>query len=291
MAESAAGGFNLGYESADHPSNDKAGEIVGSGAIADLVQRVVLNGEDADAVNALRSSVMRLSRRLKHQRVDESLSPTEMSVLGTLARCGTATPGELARKEHVQPPSMTRIVALLEAKGLVRQEPHPEDRRQKVVTQTEEAEAMLEESRSKRNAWLASLAAELDEEEWAKVRAAAPEVTSVGNGGATNDVAANGRTVPGPVRRAGSAGRVAPGLVRPAAPRAPARERSDPAARRGFGRVPGIGAEGVLAGRLRGGLHVGLIIDGCVAAPAEPVPIAAHNASWCGRAPSCRAAG
>lgn len=49
-------------------------------------------GDDAAAVNALRSAVMRLSRRLKHQRVDESLSPTEMSVLGTLARCGHATP-------------------------------------------------------------------------------------------------------------------------------------------------------------------------------------------------------
>ncbi len=106
------------------------------------------HGDDAAAVNALRSAVMRLSRRLKHQRVDESLSPTEMSVLGTLARCGSATPGELARKEHVQPPSMTRIVALLEAKGLVRLEPHPDDRRQKVVTQTERAEAMLEESRA-----------------------------------------------------------------------------------------------------------------------------------------------
>ena len=75
------------------------------------------HGDDAAAVNSLRSAVMRLSRRLKHQRVDESLSPTEMSVLGTLARCGSATPGELARKEHVQPPSMTRIVALLEAQG------------------------------------------------------------------------------------------------------------------------------------------------------------------------------
>ncbi|MCK7627538.1 MarR family transcriptional regulator [Streptomyces sp. RS10V-4] len=132
------------------------------------------NGADADAVNSLRSAVMRLSRRLKHQRVDESLSPTEMSVLGTLARCGRATPGELARKEHVQPPSMTRIVAMLEAKGLVRLEAHPEDRRQKVVTQTEQAEAMLEESRRKRNTWLAELAAGLDAEEWAKVRAAAP---------------------------------------------------------------------------------------------------------------------
>ncbi|MDT0410981.1 MULTISPECIES: MarR family winged helix-turn-helix transcriptional regulator [Streptomyces] len=131
-------------------------------------------GEDAAAVSALRSSVMRLSRRIKHQRVDESLSPTEMSVLGTLARCGSATPGELARKEHVQPPSMTRIVALLEAKGLVRLEPHPEDRRQKVVSPTGRAETMLAESRRKRNVWLAQLAAELDEDEWEKLRAAAP---------------------------------------------------------------------------------------------------------------------
>jgi DNA-binding MarR family transcriptional regulator len=97
-----------------------------------------------------------------------------MSVLGTLSLCGRATPGELARKEHVQPPSMTRIVALLEAKGLVRLEPHPEDRRQKVVTRTEQAEAMLEESRAKRNAFLSSLVENLDEDEWAKLRAAAP---------------------------------------------------------------------------------------------------------------------
>ncbi|UQA93586.1 MarR family winged helix-turn-helix transcriptional regulator [Streptomyces halobius] len=134
----------------------------------------LFSGDDAAAVSALRGAVMRLSRRLKNQRVDESLSPTEMSVLGTLARRGHATPGELARKEHVQPPSMTRIVAMLEAKGLVRLEPHPDDRRQKVVTQTEQAEAMLDESRRKRNAWLAELASGLDADEWAKLRAAAP---------------------------------------------------------------------------------------------------------------------
>jgi DNA-binding MarR family transcriptional regulator len=129
---------------------------------------------DAAAVNSLRTAVMRLSRRLKHQRVDESLSPTEMSVLGTLARCGSATPSELARKEHVQPPSMTRIVSMLEAKGLVRLEPHPDDRRQKTVTQTERAETMLAASREKRNAWLAELAGRLDEDEWERLRAAAP---------------------------------------------------------------------------------------------------------------------
>ena len=50
MAAAAADGFNLGYESKDHPSNDKAGEVVGSGAISEMVQRVILNGENADTV-------------------------------------------------------------------------------------------------------------------------------------------------------------------------------------------------------------------------------------------------
>ncbi|GAA2487827.1 MarR family winged helix-turn-helix transcriptional regulator [Streptomyces sp. NPDC059506] len=133
-----------------------------------------LSEDDLDAVNCLRSAVMRLSRRLKHQRVDESLSPTEMSVLSTLAGCGSATPGELARREHVQPPSMTRIVAMLESKDLVRRDPHPEDRRQVVVSQTEQAEAILEESRRKRNAWLAESVGGLDDDEWELLRRAAP---------------------------------------------------------------------------------------------------------------------
>jgi DNA-binding MarR family transcriptional regulator len=97
-----------------------------------------------------------------------------MAVLATLARCGSATPGELARKEHVQPPSMTRIVAMLEAKGLVHREPHPDDRRQVVVSRTEQADAMLAESRDKRNAWLAQLAEGLTDEERAVLRQAAP---------------------------------------------------------------------------------------------------------------------
>jgi DNA-binding MarR family transcriptional regulator len=133
-----------------------------------------LSESDAAAVSTLRSAVMRLSRRLRNQRVEESLTPTEMQVLATLARCGSASPGELARKEHVQPPSMTRIIAMLEEKGLVRREPHPDDRRQVVVSSTEQAESILDQSRAKRDAWLADLAGELSEEEWAVLRAAAP---------------------------------------------------------------------------------------------------------------------
>ncbi|MFI7276089.1 MarR family winged helix-turn-helix transcriptional regulator [Streptomyces sp. NPDC049879] len=130
--------------------------------------------EDAEAVNALRMGVLRLSRRLRHLSGDRTLGLAELSALGTLARCGPLAPGELARKEHVQPPSMTRIITLLQERGLIELTPHPDDRRQKLVAVTDQAEEVLEASRSRRNAWLADLAAELDEEEWAALREAAP---------------------------------------------------------------------------------------------------------------------
>ena len=50
MAKAAAGGFNLGYESPAHKPNPKANDIIAANTIAELVQRVVLNGEAASAV-------------------------------------------------------------------------------------------------------------------------------------------------------------------------------------------------------------------------------------------------
>lgn len=50
MSEAAANGFNLGWESAEHQPNTRAGEIVNSGVIAEMVQRVVLDDENVDVV-------------------------------------------------------------------------------------------------------------------------------------------------------------------------------------------------------------------------------------------------
>ncbi|KUF10870.1 hypothetical protein AVJ23_10560 [Pseudoponticoccus marisrubri] len=50
MSSAAANGFNLGWESTEHQPNTKAGEVVNSGVIAEMVQRVVLNDENVDAV-------------------------------------------------------------------------------------------------------------------------------------------------------------------------------------------------------------------------------------------------
>ena len=50
MSASAAAGHNLGWESPNHKPNVKAGAIVGSGVMAEMVQRIVLNNEDTTQV-------------------------------------------------------------------------------------------------------------------------------------------------------------------------------------------------------------------------------------------------
>jgi len=50
MSSAAASGNNLGWETTEHQPNAKAGEVVASNALAEMVQRVCLNDEDAGTV-------------------------------------------------------------------------------------------------------------------------------------------------------------------------------------------------------------------------------------------------
>jgi DNA-binding MarR family transcriptional regulator len=126
------------------------------------------------AVATLRASVLKLARRLRSQRPDDTLSPTQLSVLGVLVARGPMTPGDLARYEKVQPPSMTRVIASLEDRGLVVREQHTADRRQVVVSASEPAAAVVAESKRLGNAWLTDHVARLSEDELAALRAAVP---------------------------------------------------------------------------------------------------------------------
>ena len=63
MTLAAAQGHNLGFESPDHRPNVKAGEIIASNAIAEIVQRVVLSGENAKmSVQAAATRIERIMR-------------------------------------------------------------------------------------------------------------------------------------------------------------------------------------------------------------------------------------
>jgi DNA-binding MarR family transcriptional regulator len=134
----------------------------------------VLSSSDLELASALRMSVMRLARRLRAQRSDQSLTLSQLAALATLERHGPMTPGELAEHEKVQPPSMTRILGTLEEHGLVQRTPHPTDGRQQLVSITRQAVTMLRDDRRRRDAWLAKRLAELTAGERAALRAAAP---------------------------------------------------------------------------------------------------------------------
>ena len=105
-------------------------------------------------IATLRAAVLVLARRLRHQVAGDEISTTEGAVLGHLGRCGAMTPGQLARAEHIQPPSMTRVIELLERREFVRREPHPTDGRQILVTRTEAGDAFVQASKQVRSAWL-----------------------------------------------------------------------------------------------------------------------------------------
>ncbi|AAZ54279.1 regulatory protein, MarR [Thermobifida fusca YX] len=128
---------------------------------------------DASLAAALRMAVGRLARRLRAQRPDSSLSLGQGSALFTLARHGTMTPGALADHEKVQPPSMTRIIAALEERGLVRRRRHPDDGRQQLVEITEEGIQLVQADHQRREAWLTRQLAELSHEDKEVLRRAA----------------------------------------------------------------------------------------------------------------------
>ncbi|HTI27503.1 MAG TPA: MarR family transcriptional regulator [Kutzneria sp.] len=113
----------------------------------------------------LRLAVVRLNRRLRAQRTNSSVTLTQVSALSALRKCGPLTPGELAAKEGVQPPSMTRVIAALEDYGFVSRRPHPTDGRQAIVELTEPGTAYLRAEVSAREAWLDSRLAELDDDD------------------------------------------------------------------------------------------------------------------------------
>jgi DNA-binding MarR family transcriptional regulator len=129
---------------------------------------------DAELSSVLRMGVMRLARRLRLERSESGLTLTQMSALGTLNRHGPCTPGELAAYEKVQPPSMTRVLARLEERGLVARAAHPTDRRQVLVALTDVARAVLTEDRRRREAWLVAHLADLSAAEREALRVAIP---------------------------------------------------------------------------------------------------------------------
>ncbi|MTE11341.1 MarR family winged helix-turn-helix transcriptional regulator [Nocardia aurantiaca] len=99
-------------------------------------------------------AVVRLTRHLRGRRADAQISLTQLSALATLNREGAMTPGALAAKERVQPPSMTRVIASLSEMDLVERNPHPTDGRQIIVSLSNAGRALIADENQAREAWM-----------------------------------------------------------------------------------------------------------------------------------------
>jgi DNA-binding MarR family transcriptional regulator len=119
----------------------------------------------AQLATQLRDAITRLNRRVRQTRPVGDLTVTQLSALTSLELAGALSPRELADTERVQPPTMTRIVAKLEERGLVQRTPHPTDGRQVILSTTEAGRAVFAGFERARNEWLASRLAELTPDE------------------------------------------------------------------------------------------------------------------------------
>jgi DNA-binding MarR family transcriptional regulator len=108
---------------------------------------------DHELATRLRHAIARSARRLR-QEAGTGLSPSLTAALATVDRHGPLTPSELAARERVQRPTITRVVCRLEEAGLVTRAADPADRRSALITVTPAGRALLEAARTRKDAFL-----------------------------------------------------------------------------------------------------------------------------------------
>ncbi|WP_232664404.1 MarR family winged helix-turn-helix transcriptional regulator [Pseudonocardia sp. TRM90224] len=126
----------------------------------------------------LRLAVGRLNRRI---RIDghESIPPLQLSALVTVEQHGPLRLSELARREAVTAPTMSRVLAALDEQGLVVRATDPQDARGVLITLSDEGSRRLNEVRSHRTALVARRLLRLDAEQRRVLLAAMPALEAL----------------------------------------------------------------------------------------------------------------
>ncbi|MDO3400202.1 MarR family transcriptional regulator [Mycolicibacterium neoaurum] len=139
---------------------------------------------DARLPSDLSLAVIRLARQLRFRRPDSPVSLSQLSALATLVKEGPITPGALAARERVRPPSMTRVIASLVDLGFVDRIAHPDDRRQVLVSVSPAGMELIEAERRASREWLQQRLDELTADERTTLLAAADLMLAIVDEGA-----------------------------------------------------------------------------------------------------------
>lgn len=134
---------------------------------------------DADDVTRLRAAIGRLSRQLNASVADVGYSPSQLSVLGTVARRGPIGIGELAELEGVNPTMLSRIVGKLSDASLIERIADPDDGRAVVVQTTAAGRKLHARVREQRSKALAARLQNMSESQAAQLLAALPALEAL----------------------------------------------------------------------------------------------------------------
>jgi DNA-binding MarR family transcriptional regulator len=135
------------------------------------------DGADPYLAARLRIAVARLSRRIRLDTND--VPPLQLSTLASIEQHGPLRLGELAVRESVTAPTMTRVLAALDERGLIVRSPDPDDARSTQVALSEAGAQVLRDVRSQRTALLDARLARLTDEQRAAVVAALPALEAL----------------------------------------------------------------------------------------------------------------
>lgn len=119
-------------------------------------------GDPAAVANRLHSAAIHLLRHVRRTDDVTGLTPARLSLLSVLVFGGPATISELAEAEQVSLPTLSRLVAALEDRGLVQRAGDPDDRRLVRAVATREGARVLLRARRARVERLAARLGELD---------------------------------------------------------------------------------------------------------------------------------
>ena len=107
-----------------------------------------------DTATELRVLIAKLRRRLAEQASPGDFTPSQAAVLTRLLTDGPATLTTLAKSEAMRPQSMSAIISVLQAGGVVEGRPDPTDGRQTILALTDTARERVEQARVIKNDWL-----------------------------------------------------------------------------------------------------------------------------------------
>ncbi len=124
---------------------------------------VVAAPDTTELANRLRPVLLKLARELRREIHSLGVTGGQVSLLVQVKHSPGIGIRELAARERISVPGMSKFVARLEDAGLVRREPVGGDKRRVGLTLTRDGHRVLRSVRSKRTAWLAERLRALDD--------------------------------------------------------------------------------------------------------------------------------